>query len=253
MNFHLLNRRPDAVYRAFFAYAVSRFVDNLIINEFPKSGGTWLRRMLSAATGMSIWGPETPLSERTIIHGHYLHTALLRSPIVVWRDGRDVMVSWYHHCFLRPDDRSRRLNQMIGTAYKFDDPEDVGANMARFIEYSFTRPVYPRFTWSAFVDRWAHRPNAHHVHYEDLNTNTAQTLGTLLGDIGCELTESRLNEVVDAFSFQRVTGRAPGVEDKAAFMRKGIVGDWKNYFDEAAISAFEHYAGAHNRRLGYED
>ncbi|MEM9388421.1 MAG: sulfotransferase domain-containing protein [Pseudomonadota bacterium] len=208
--------------------------------------------MLSAATQLSVWEPDNPLFERTIIQGHYLHPVSLRAPIIVWRDGRDVMVSWYHHCLLRPDDRSRRLNKMIRTAYKFDDPENVSANMARFIEYSFTRPVYPRFTWADFVRRWADHPSAHYVRYEDLNRETAPTLAKLLCSIGHELPEKHVQEVVDSFSFQRVTGRAPGVEDKGAFMRKGIVGDWENYFTDEALDIFERYAGDCNRRLGYE-
>ena len=35
-------------------------------------------------------------------------------------------------------------------------------------------------------------------------------------------------------------------------MRKGIVGDWKNYFNKEAREIFNHYAGDQLIKLGYE-
>ena len=40
-------------------------------------------------------------------------------------------------------------------------------------------------------------------------------------------------------SFTSRTGRRPGEERKESTLRKGIVGDWKNYFDQECIVAFK--------------
>ena len=50
-----------------------------------------------------------------------------------------------------------------------------------------------------------------------------------------------------------MTGRQPGEEKKTSFFRKGIVGDWRNYFCQRAKKVFDFYAGAYLIKLGYEE
>ncbi len=50
----------------------------------------------------------------------------------------------------------------------------------------------------------------------------------------------------------RQSGRFPGQENKKSFMRKGLVGDWHNYFTQEARELFAHYAGDELILLGYE-
>jgi len=57
---------------------------------------------------------------------------------------------------------------------------------------------------------------------------------------------------VDRFSFQRMTGRKPGTEDKKSFLRKGIAGDWVNHFDREAAEVFHHHAGRSLIAMSYE-
>ncbi len=49
-----------------------------------------------------------------------------------------------------------------------------------------------------------------------------------------------------------MSGRNPDDERKNSLMRKGIVGDWKNYFDAESRISTEKYAGCQLISLGYE-
>ena len=59
--------------------------------------------------------------------------------------------------------------------------------------------------------------------------------------IACNLPfhEGRAGVVIDNNDFSKRTKRKPGVEDEGAFLRKGIVGDWVNVFDDDVIDAFD--------------
>ena len=57
---------------------------------------------------------------------------------------------------------------------------------------------------------------------------------------------------VEAASFQKLSGgRQRGREDKKSHFRKGVVGDWKNTFDEPSRLRFEAAAGTLLADLGY--
>ncbi|MCA1847755.1 MAG: sulfotransferase domain-containing protein [Actinobacteria bacterium] len=58
--------------------------------------------------------------------------------------------------------------------------------------------------------------------------------------------------IVEEFSFERQAGRRPGEEDRGSFLRKGVVGDWRNYFSPEAREMFDRYAGDELILLGYE-
>jgi hypothetical protein len=62
----------------------------------------------------------------------------------------------------------------------------------------------------------------------------------------------RLKEVSEKYSFKNQARRDPGEEKKSSFLRKGIAGDWRNYFNKETRAVFQEYAGKELIRLGYE-
>ena len=60
-----------------------------------------------------------------------------------------------------------------------------------------------------------------------------------------------MRSCVQRASFRALSGREAGDEDLSSHLRKGIVGDWKNHFGEAALSRFEAVAGPLLQELGY--
>ena len=64
--------------------------------------------------------------------------------------------------------------------------------------------------------------------------------------------EQNLNDAIDRFSFERMTGRKRGTEDRSNFIRKGVIGDWANHFTRETAEIFDHYAGDMLVEMGYE-
>lgn len=228
------------------------FFDHFTVNEYPKSGGTWIAQMVSEATGLPFPRNRLPLFSGSIMHGHYLSTFGMKNVIIVWRDGRDVVVSQYFHWLFE--------NEFGGSSWKkcradlgFQDYDDIVTNLPKFIDYVYVQKKHPRFSWSDFVNQWFGR-NVIYVKYEDMRKQPVGELMRIVNELTSEqLDPERAAEIVDKFSFEKQSGRKCGEENKNSFMRKGIVGDWKNSFSGEAIAVFKKYAGNELVKLGYEE
>jgi hypothetical protein len=187
------------------------------------------------------------------MQGHYLSSWGMKNVVVIWRDGRDVMVSWYHHCLFKNERGNGPLVDIVRRALPFKDYEDVRSNLPVFMEYAFTRQRHPRFSWIDFVRHWYGRRGVTYVYYERLLQDTPGELQRLVSELtGKSLPCDRATAISEAFSFARQAGRPAGQENKRSFMRKGIVGDWCNYFSRDACELFDRYAGNELSLLGYE-
>lgn len=224
-----------------------------IVNEYPKSGATWLSQMLAAALGVPFPRHRFPALRSSIMQGHYLDGWGMRNVVVVWRDGRDVMVSFYHFCLFRLPYGNAELVDEVRRDLPFADYDDVRRNLPAFIEYAFTRHQHPRFSWSQFVRCWLDAPGVVQTRYEALRDDPERELRRVVAALsGRELAPARAKAIVEQFSFEQQSGRKAGVEDRHSFFRKGLVGDWKNHFSKEARAVFDHYAGAELIALGYE-
>jgi len=237
-------------------YSLSGILPLYIVNEYPKSGGTWLAQMLGQALGIPF--PRTnrfPMVRSSVIHSHYPKHRGMKNTIVIWRDGRDVMVSLYHHCFFlsKNEPTGSPFMEIIRNDLPFANYENIRENLPAFIEYFFTRQRYPSFTWAEFVRRWYGRKGITYVRYEDLNRDTPGQLRRVISELtGKNVGSEKVAKVTQELSFERLSGRRRGEENKNSFLRKGIVGDWRNYFNKEASECFDLHAGDELILLGYE-
>ncbi len=243
-----------ALQRATMWYYLNQTLNLVLVSEFPKSGGSWLGQMLSTALNIPFPRNQSPNFEKCLMHGHYLNSSRFKKVICVMRDGRDVMVSAYFH-FLFEHDRNptyfvnqwrRRLN--------FDDFDDVEGNLPAFINFMFTSyKVLGRVvTWADFVNSYTDSQNSLIIKYEDLLLDPISELSKSIEFLGYnERDKELLKKIADEFSFKNMSNRNPGVENKSSFLRKGIAGDWKNYFTDESIEVFDKFAKSERLKLGY--
>ena len=242
----------EGVVRLGMCYALSSFLPLYIVNEYPKSGGTWVCQMLSDYLDIPFPRNQFPKFQSSIMHGHYLHIRTLKNVYIVMRDGRDVMVSFYYQSLFKHERFNDRLVEITRRDLNFDDYSDIKKNMPKFIEYKFSNKKNPRFTWSDFVNSWIDK-DVPIITYENLLRDTINVLGQAIYKVcNVQPDEDRLREISEKYSFKNQTGRNPGDENKLSFLRKGIAGDWKNYFSKEARQVFNKFAGNELIKLGYE-
>jgi hypothetical protein len=91
------------------------------------------------------------------------------------------------------------------------------------------------------------------VRYEDLLERPNEEVGRLARFLGADTSEKAVQQAVSSASFERLSkGRERGQEDTSSFYRKGVAGDWKNYFTERDKEIYKEEAGELLIRLGYE-
>lgn len=246
---HLTN---VALRQAVLRGATRPFANNVVVNEFPKSGGSWFSQMLAETLEMPFPRYRLPMARSCIMQCHILNPWNMRNVVLVWRDGRDIAVSLYHHLLMGHEKMTGKRIAEYRRRAGIKDPTDVTANLPRFLELMMTDPVYPRFNWPDFVETWHNRPGTIATRYEDLLTHPADELARLAKSLNRPVpARTVLDEIVERYSFRAQSGRLAGEEKRGSFMRKGIAGDWKTHFSPEAIEVFNHHAGDALRTLGY--
>ncbi len=238
--------------------------ESILITEYPKSGGSWLGKMISQYYEINYPQREYISLERSVLHGHYLPRLGVNdfpNTIVMRRDPRDVMVSYYFHInFRHENNKNRKENKLYGDSLNLENRELVRENLPQFIEFitEFEPKKWQHFfhptTWTNFYKQWNKMNDVVFVTYRGLLRNTYDELHRVLHDLGEEeIDEEKLKQVIENNSFEKLAKRKNGTEKKDSFLRKGIIGDWKNYFTEEGKEVFKKYYQKDLEKFGYEE
>lgn len=228
-----------------------------LVNEFPKSGGTWLAQRLSDALDVPFRRNAPIRLERSVTHGHFLSPLDLRNVVVLWRDPRDLLISFYFHCFFVNEHHNAGLVRMMKERCPFDDYTDIRANLPAFIRFLTETPLSPSFTWPEFVQVWAGEHGTVQTSYEALRADTPGELKRVAEALsGTLLPEGRAAEMAEQHSFARAKQAAEQkrpADAELSFVREGALGGWRRHFTPEAEAALREggYAEA-MRGLGYE-
>lgn len=224
-----------------------------LVNEFPKSGGSWLAQMLAEALEIQFPRNRLPHLNSCLLHGHYLPKGIKTDVVIVYRDGRDVLVSLYYHRIIENDFTTRHMRDKLHKKLGIKDPQDISQYLPRFIEASAKGEVHPYYSWSDFMVAWGKSTHVKTmISYESLHQDAALQLVNAASCLGKTLDIATASEICKNFTFKRLSDRPSGTEDVSNYLRKGIIGDWQEKFTEESRQIFAHYHGSTLMELGYE-
>lgn len=248
----------ESKFKSFSRYLIwhylSKKLELIHVAEFPKSGGTWLKLLLSEYLGLDLYDYQISGLKNVIIHGHDKNNYKNHKTVFIVRDGRDVVISYYFHILREPKIMPEYYIKAKRDSIVVND-KNIIENLPHFIE--FINKYYPkkfnRFSWSSMNESYLNDSKKCLVKYEDMLLDTEKELSRVLNYLGVnEIDMKKLTYTVNKLSFKNQTNRNRGQEDKGSFLRKGISGDWKNYFTQESANIFNIYSGDMLIKLGYE-
>ena len=230
--------------------------DDVYVVSYPRSGTTWMQLLLHRLAGrddldfthiseVSPWFERSlaigtmdaadfeRFSSPRIMKSHLPYGWLPRAGrvVYVWRDGRDVAVSYFHfYC------------SHLGYG------DDFGAFFERFL-----RGDLQYRSWFDHVAGWmAHGsdPEVLVIRYEELHENPAQVLRRVAAHVGMTVSEERLARVIAETSFEAMKGQESKFDHATAlllerrraphgFLRRGLTGEGAVTLQEGHRAAFD--------------
>ena len=165
----------------------------------------------------------------------------------VTRDPRDILVSWYFSTKFSHG-KDGYLNQYISDLQTIDSIEEgLIYSIQALDEFGLWRTMK---SWHSQVNTGQEMV----VRFDDFTgQEQVKHWQSLFEFLEIKLPFSSLENILTKYNFEYWSkGRKQGEEDKASHMRKGISGDWKNYFTplveekfQQVVSSFPNYHQAH--------
>lgn len=235
----------------------------LFIAGLPKSGTTWLERMVSSYPGFGEYlMPEVAAHElrtggshdyelpsgmfdrfkrmlvlsKMHVHGSVNNCRVLGEAgvryVVLYRDLRDVAVSNFFY--------------VRDTPWHPEHPHYKGKSVEEGLL------VFAERTLEAYAD-WVRSWHANRDHelslvvrYEQILEDPAGWMTRVAAHFGLDDSPEMIGRIVEASSMDKMR------QSKGSFVRKGKAGDWRNHFTDRVTEAFRSRIGAFLIEFGYE-
>ncbi len=226
--------------------------EDIFLVGYPKSGNTWFRQMVAgivfgvdpefapfALVSDLVPGPMQRYYKRYVTPSffktHYLPERRFRNVVYLVRDGRDVMVSYFHH-----------LNSIRG--------ETSWTDVVR-------GKVPDEVSWHKHVDAWLSNPfdaRILTIKYEDLQSDCVSQLRRFCEYAGIQRSDSFLEQLVTKTSFEKLQRKEeiygvnhPDWPKDKRFFRRGKVGSHVDEMPAEVLDVFLNHAQSTLQRLGY--
>jgi hypothetical protein len=258
-------------------------VSHVSINEnvfhccVHKTGSQWIRRMLADPLVYKYSGLRTyhyqsqlpggvdsrsisdrsfsvPFPTQTIVtplYINYANFAAIDRPdrsagFFVMRDPRDIVISWYFSSRYS----HRIMGDLAGIRSQLDSlPESEG--------FSYSIRHLNDFGLFSAIRSWMvaqqQDPSIKVFRFEDLvGDKPEEAFADMFSHCDIDIPASKVRQLLSHYSFRRSSGRDLGEEDQRAQYRKGVPGDWRNYFDDNLAAEFAAVTNDLAVELGYE-
>ncbi len=236
---------------------------NILFFGHHKCATTWMRRIFRAFAEKyhfnfeAIGGKGDPLSfehakgtvtmyvNATILSAR---NALDSNPtaraVHVFRDFRDALVSQYWSWKLSHPPNFKALQATRPVLLEL--PEKDG--MLYIIENRHLHCAEQLADWPSDES-----PRIRNIHYETFLADAASTIGAMFEFLtGGPLPADWVRDLAEQTAFKQISGREQGIEDTQSHYRKGVAGDWRNYFDDDLKRRFKDVYGHLLIEWGYE-
>ncbi|XP_072179264.1 sulfotransferase 1C2-like [Diadema setosum] len=263
--------------------------DDIFVVTFPKAGTTWMQQIMLLVRHE---GDVTKLAGKHLIKtvpfidiiDVFNHTDYDKAPsIAVMASKMPSPRMMKSHCLLswlpkdiRTDDPKAKV------IYLARNPKDTAVSLFHFCQFIETLPPYK--SWEVFFEEfiadravlgswfdnvlpwWERRnhPNVLFLKYEDMKKDHRGTVERVAQFMGKSLTDDVIDRIVEASSFGAMKKSKSSNPDsllarvglarkeQSSFMRKGAIGDWKNYFTEDQNRRFDELYAEKMKGTGLE-
>jgi hypothetical protein len=255
-------------------------VIDVVITGYPKSGNTWVTRLVAELIDCPVvgfWNSRKAeiaregigrTSRHRCFKAHQTVAALraeavaARQIIYVVRDPRDIVLSgarYFHFYRLRILEKlftktsrswrnSRRVLEPILTSEGYREARMVdvllsgGRRAGRFLSLPWAQHVLPCLDAGQFF-----------VRYEDLLLNPGEACGRMLDHLGLCRTKAQIDAAIERQSFARKREAfiAAGDMRQAEFLRSGMAEQWRTALSTDHVRRIETALGRELRWFGY--
>jgi hypothetical protein len=257
--------------RAGFAEHGHRYPQRILfVAGLPKSGTTWLEKMLSSWPGFG----ELLIPE---VAAHEMKTGgsdTFELPPRMFERMRDMLVLTKMH--VRGSEHNAKVLADAGINYAvlFRDLRDVAVSNTFYVRNTPWHPEHPHYAgrtveeclavfaertlddyanWVRLWDRNADPERSVILRYEEMLADVEACLRRVATLFGLDHSPDRIREITEKNSFSRMSGgRARGQEKGSDFVRKGVAGDWRNHFTPALCDLYKQKIGRFLVDFGYE-
>lgn len=198
---------------------------------------------------------NVPFSKNTIVSPLYIDfenyenipKPKYHKTFFVMRDPRDITISWYFS--------SRYSHPLMG---KLSEIREVLTNVSLADGILYSIEILHDNGLFAALHSWADAPkkdqNVLLLRFEEITTpDNFKVFKKLFSHCDIHMPEKMIYQLLEDHRFERLTKRKQGEENMSAHLRKGISGDWKNYFDNKIVAKFKNFTGDLVTRAGYEN
>jgi len=244
--------------------------DDVFLVAYPKSGTHWLTYITDQITRKSIILNKEeyvaigtiPFLERTISDQlevlpspRYMYTHLPYhfvpcssehevKYVVIARNPKDVAVSQFNFV------TNMKIVDFNGTWNEF---------LSLFMRGTGFGGSY--FDW--VLEWWEHKEddNVLFLKFEDLKKELTGQVGIIANFLGYQLSQEEMEEIAEKCTFKNMKENRVGsieenkdliMKENKSFYRKGIVGDWQNYFSDEQLEKFNRWCNSHLEGTGLE-
>lgn len=245
--------------RTFVVNRIRILEDDTFLVSYPRSGNTWMRFLIA-----NLKQPDGELTYQDlnnlvpdlyaqrdlsecivprVIKSHEPYNKRYPRVVYVYRDGRDVAISYYFY--------QKKY-------HGYDKPFDV------FLRDMLSGKV-PFGSWQEHVSSWMfreHNAPFHPVKFEDLKKDAAAVLDGVGRFLGLEVDDKGLKEAVRRSALgehgkvyrnkehiEKFPGHLKGSDERK---KRGSSGQWAEFFGDRLLDEFWEAAGDVMERLGYE-